>query len=57
MKEATHGYELNQLMTNAMAMADELDRRKVPPEDDTIQQIVDDKILRMANIEQVRFYL
>ena len=40
-------------MTNATRLTEELSNRKIPPEDDNIQQLVDEKIHRMNIEDQV----
>ena len=53
MREVAFGHNLNELMLNNQVLLENLQKRKIPPEDEQIEELVDAQLMRMMLTKQV----
>ena len=53
MREISLSYHLDDLMLQAPAFEEALQKRKIPPEEEKVEELVDERIVRMMLKKQV----
>jgi len=54
MREVAFGHNLNELMLNNQVLLENLQKRKIPPEDEQIEELVDAQLMRMMLTKQLQ---